>query len=109
MGQEARGLYGDRNTLNNAIQVLCDRTECDIRSCLGTLQFLSRKKGLHVNLRAIERLDIGAKDTTRNAMAVWGKILQSASKGVQGSKWDRINELWGEINSLGEHELVRCS
>ena len=46
-------------------------------------------------------------------MSVLGKLLQnpggSASRGAKCSKWDRVSELWGEIISLGEHELVRLT
>ena len=60
-----------------ALGALCDRTDCDIRSCLNTLQFLTRKHGNRITLRTIESLAVGAKDTTRGAFTLWNDMLQA--------------------------------
>jgi hypothetical protein len=55
--------------------MLCDRTDCDMRSCLNTLQFLARRNS-RITQRVVEGAAIGIKDTTRGAFALWTDLLQ---------------------------------
>ncbi|KAH7427153.1 hypothetical protein KP509_10G031900 [Ceratopteris richardii] len=58
-----------------ALTVLADHTECDIRSCLNTLQFLNKRKE-SLNTLDVASQVVGRKDMTRSAFDVWGEILQ---------------------------------
>ncbi|MCO5602587.1 hypothetical protein L7F22_056721 [Adiantum nelumboides] len=58
-----------------ALTALADHTECDIRSCLNTLQFL-RKKKESLNMLDVASQVVGRKDMTSSAFDVWGEILQ---------------------------------
>eukprot|EP00798_Chlamydomonas_sp_ICE-L_P006627 gene6627-3283_t len=59
-----------------ALQALADRTDCDIRACLNTLQFMA-KQHAEITTKAVERMNIGTKDMTRNAFSIWTDILQT--------------------------------
>ncbi|KAG0606534.1 hypothetical protein M758_9G148800 [Ceratodon purpureus] len=70
-----------------ALSALASHTECDIRSCLNTLQFLNRKKQ---NLKTMDvgSQVIGRKDMTSSIFDIWGEIFHKrkgrAGKGMQG-------------------------
>ena len=64
-------------TLNlevQALTMLAERTECDVRSCLNTLQWLSRRQK-HVRTADVAQAQTGQKDITRNAFAVWQELF----------------------------------
>lgn len=58
-----------------ALTRLCEQTECDVRSCLNTLQFLARK-GRPIKLADLAGLSIGQKDISKGAFAIWQDLLQ---------------------------------
>ena len=57
-----------------ALAALCEGTEADIRSCLNTLQFLSRRCQ-HVRLGDVQSAAAGRKDVTRSAFSLWQRLL----------------------------------
>ena len=59
-----------------ALVLLCERTECDVRSCLNTLQFLARR-GRRIRVAEIAQLSIGQKDLTKGAFDVWTQLLST--------------------------------
>ena len=67
----AEGLRAEKSTL----RMLAERAECDVRSCLNTLQFLSKRQKL-VRQRDVAGLGLGQKDMTKGAFQVWGELLQ---------------------------------
>ena len=74
--------------------MLCDRTECDMRSCLNTLQFLARRNA-RITQRVVEGAAIGTKDTTRGAFALWNDLLQVTWEGRGGPKHVCGNDVAG--------------
>ena len=56
--------------------VLCERTECDVRSCLNTLQFLARR-GTRIRVADITGLNVGQKDMTKGAFSIWTELLST--------------------------------
>jgi DNA polymerase III delta prime subunit len=57
------------------LQVLCELTNRDIRSCLNTLQFLSRKAN-HITPELFATTSFGNKDMTTNIFDVWKNVFQ---------------------------------
>ncbi|MEW5318683.1 MAG: hypothetical protein WDW38_009885 [Sanguina aurantia] len=62
-----------------ALSLLADRTDCDIRSALNTLQFLSRRCP-HIHVHNIEGLNIGTKDSSKSAFDIWSAVLWTRAK-----------------------------
>ena len=58
-----------------ALTRLCEQTECDVRSCLNTLQFLARK-GRPIKVADLAGLSIGQKDISKGAFTIWQDLLQ---------------------------------
>jgi chromosome transmission fidelity protein 18 len=64
-----------------ALGLLCAQTECDVRSCLHTLQFLARRKaessdgGGMVRVTDVQSAAAGRKDMTVAAMQAWEDIF----------------------------------
>ncbi|CAL8094492.1 unnamed protein product [Orchesella dallaii] len=61
-------LFLDSKTLQN----LCHKSECDIRSCLSTLQFLKRKRCSPQDALFAQ---VGMKDKSKGIFAVWNDIF----------------------------------
>lgn len=61
--------------------MLAERTECDVRSCLNTLQFLGRRQK-SVRTADVAHTQTGQKDISRNAFAVWQELF-----------WQRVRSL----------------
>lgn len=53
---------------------LCDKTNNDIRSCLNTLQFLSKRK-TRINGKVINELNIGQKDIEKGIFAIMNEVF----------------------------------
>ena len=53
---------------------LAEQTDCDVRSCLHTLQFLSRRTRT-VRPVDIDGARVGQKDVTKNAFAAWQELF----------------------------------
>lgn len=58
-----------------ALARLCELTECDVRSCLNTLQFLARK-GQPIRVADLTGLHVGQKDINKGAFTIWQDLLQ---------------------------------
>lgn len=65
----------DNTSCLQALTRLCEQTECDVRSCLNTLQFLARK-GRPIKLADLAGLSIGQKDINKGAFTIWQDLLQ---------------------------------
>ena len=65
---------------------LADLTQCDIRSCLHTLQFFKNKVGNShrvsnkLTISLLEQIPIGRKDSTHQLFDIWNKILKKDKK-----------------------------
>lgn len=58
----------------NALLVLCEKTDNDIRSCLNTLQFIySQCKEL--TMKNIQSVTIGQKDSHKSLFSVWYDVM----------------------------------
>jgi len=66
-----------------ALLALCQKTDNDIRSCLSTLQFFRKSKGV---LRAadVARASVGTKDSHRSLYSVWQDIFSIPRPGKTG-------------------------
>lgn len=58
-----------------ALARLCELTECDVRSCLNTLQLLARK-GRPIKVSDLTGLHVGQKDINKGAFTIWQDLLQ---------------------------------
>ncbi|XP_020107967.1 chromosome transmission fidelity protein 18 homolog isoform X2 [Ananas comosus] len=94
-----------------ALSALAEYTECDIRSCLNTLQFLHKKKEV-LNILEVDSQVIGQKDMSRSILDVWKEVFHKknmkrggkALKGRIGQK--DMNILHSLISNRGEYELT---
>lgn len=59
-----------------ALVALAERADCDVRSCLNTLQFLA-KRGGRIKTADITSLNMGQKDMTKGAFAVWTQLFST--------------------------------
>eukprot|EP01135_Chromosphaera_perkinsii_P003049 Nk52_evm31s233 gene=Nk52_evmTU31s233 len=108
---------------NQALNLLCQMTEFDIRSSLNTLQFLRRKTN-HVTADMLKRLNIGQKDKRRGIFHVWESLFgminasgsNTASAGcasIGGAKAareekskGRIARFYNMLTSSSEHDTI---
>jgi chromosome transmission fidelity protein 18 len=74
---------------SRALSLLCEKADCDIRTCLNTLQFLHRQqKQLHdptsstkkqssriITMNMIRNLNVGLKDTQKSIFTVWQELF----------------------------------
>ncbi|KRZ03064.1 Chromosome transmission fidelity protein 18 -like protein [Trichinella zimbabwensis] len=63
------------NADQSALDLLCQKAENDIRSCINTLQFLKSKTD-HIRYDDIQRLPVGQKDLKKSMFSVWREIFQ---------------------------------
>lgn len=69
----------------NAITLLCEKADNDIRSCLSTLQFIyNQKKELLIS--DISGMEIGMKDVQKTLFAVWIEIFYISKKKMKVPK-----------------------
>ncbi|XP_043720453.1 chromosome transmission fidelity protein 18 homolog [Telopea speciosissima] len=95
-----------------ALTALAEYTDCDIRSCLNTLQFLNRKKET-LNVLELGSQVVGRKDMTRSVFDVWRGVFQKRKvkherKSVNGcintsSDFDSLHSL---ISNCGDYDLT---
>lgn len=64
------GIKADRQ----ALLVLAERSDCDMRSSLNTLQFLARQTK-HIRVAHVRSIKIGEKDATQSAFKLWQQLL----------------------------------
>ncbi|CAN6486250.1 unnamed protein product [Victoria cruziana] len=95
-----------------ALTVLAEYTECDIRSCLNTLQFLCKKKET-LNILDVGSQVIGRKDMSKGIFETWKEIFQRRKiKGKKmalnncnpkPSEFDRLHNL---ISNGGDYDVT---
>ncbi|KAF3792213.1 Chromosome transmission fidelity protein [Nymphaea thermarum] len=95
-----------------ALTVLAEYTECDIRSCLNTLQFLCKKKET-LNILDVGSQVIGRKDISKGIFETWKEIFQRRkSKGKrvalnncnpEPADFDRLHNL---ISNGGDYDVT---
>ncbi|XP_027767712.1 chromosome transmission fidelity protein 18 homolog [Solanum pennellii] len=99
-------------TSSIALTALAEYTDCDIRSCLNTLQFLNKKKET-LNVLELSSQVVGRKDATRSAFDIWKEILQK--KKVKQSKksfncFSSVSNDFETLHSLishrGDYDLI---
>ncbi|KAL8026519.1 hypothetical protein ABFS82_14G033000 [Erythranthe guttata] len=99
-------------TSSIALTALAEYTECDIRSCLNTLQFLNKKKQV-LNVLEISAQVVGRKDSSKTAFDVWKEIFQKR-KGKRDRKSNNSSSsnskdfefLYSVISNRGDYDLI---
>ncbi|CAA0808375.1 P-loop containing nucleoside triphosphate hydrolases superfamily protein, partial [Striga hermonthica] len=99
-------------TSSIALSALAEYTECDIRSCLNTLQFLNKKKE-RLNVLEISSQVVGQKDASKSAFDIWKEIFQKRTK-KQGRKCSECGSsmskefefLYSMISNRGDYDLI---
>lgn len=93
------------------LTTLAEFTECDIRACLNTLQFLNRKKDF-LNVVDIGSQVVGRKDMTSSIFDIWRAVLQKRKSKVKGPTLDSCKQegqnfaqLHDIISHHGDYEL----
>ncbi|XP_076898557.1 uncharacterized protein LOC143552157 [Bidens hawaiensis] len=99
-------------TSSIALTALAEYTECDIRACLNTLQFLNKKKEM-LNVLDISSQVIGRKDTSKSVFDIWKEIFQKRKlKGVRKSidgcrsSFNEFTSLHTLISNCGNYDLI---
>ncbi|XP_024983880.1 chromosome transmission fidelity protein 18 homolog [Cynara cardunculus var. scolymus] len=99
-------------TSSVALTALAEYTECDIRSCLNTLQFLNKKKEV-LNVLDISSQVIGRKDSSRSVFDIWKEVFQKrrlkgVRKSIDGcrSKFNEFESLHSLISNGGNYDLI---
>ncbi|XP_042394576.1 chromosome transmission fidelity protein 18 homolog isoform X1 [Zingiber officinale] len=87
-------------TNKSALSALAEYTDCDIRSCLNTLQFLHKKKET-LNISDISSQVVGRKDISRSTVDVWKEVFQKSTR--QGER--KFNN-GGCEHGVGDFEFV---
>ncbi|KAH9315407.1 hypothetical protein KI387_024034, partial [Taxus chinensis] len=93
------------------LTTLAEFTECDIRACLNTLQFLNRKKEI-LNVVDVGSQVVGRKDMTSSIFDIWKEVLHKQKSKVKGpamnsckqevEKFIRLHDI---ISNYGDYEL----
>ncbi|KAI8113754.1 hypothetical protein M9435_003746 [Picochlorum sp. BPE23] len=94
----------------STLRALIEKTECDIRSCLNTMQFIGKKQKM-LRLSDISSVGSGQKDITIGAFRLWKDLLhQKKGPAVIGqvpeSESQRCSRLFNTILDFGDHDLV---
>ncbi|KAG4081820.1 hypothetical protein H8356DRAFT_1756084 [Neocallimastix lanati (nom. inval.)] len=99
---------------------LCELTECDIRNCINTLQFINSKNE-ELTLETLSHVSIGHKDLNKSLFNIWENIFtfpkasekrsytlgQNLREEKQNNLSNRyISRLVSLINSNGEYEKI---
>ncbi|GFP94340.1 chromosome transmission fidelity protein 18 homolog [Phtheirospermum japonicum] len=98
-------------TSSVVLSALAEYTECDIRSCLNTLQFLNKKKEI-LNVLEISSQVVGRKDTIKSAFDIWKEIFQKRKKKQArksnnlGSMSKEFEFLYSMISNRGDYDLI---
>ncbi|KAI7740054.1 hypothetical protein M8C21_006230, partial [Ambrosia artemisiifolia] len=99
-------------TSSVALTALAEYTECDIRACLNTLQFLNKKKEM-LNVLDISSQVIGRKDTSKSVFDIWKEIFQKRRlKGVRKSiddcrsSFNEFTSLHSLVSNCGNYDLI---
>ncbi|KAK9725766.1 hypothetical protein RND81_05G167700 [Saponaria officinalis] len=99
-------------TSSISLTALAEITECDIRACLNTLQFLHKKKE-SLNLGTLNSQVIGRKDITRSVFDVWKEVFQTRKVKASPKCVENPMKAHGAHDSLyslvsyrGDYELI---
>ncbi|GLT97836.1 hypothetical protein SLE2022_153820 [Rubroshorea leprosula] len=90
-------------TSSIALTALAEYTDCDIRSCLNTLQFLNKKKEA-LNVMEISSQVVGRKDISRSAFDIWKEIFQKRKVKQEKKSYINCGSSSGEFDFL--HSLI---
>nr|KYP50805.1 Chromosome transmission fidelity protein 18 isogeny [Cajanus cajan] len=93
-----------------ALSALAEYTECDIRSCLNTLQFLSKKKEA-LNVFDIGSQVVGQKDKSKNVLDVWKEIFhkrrtKKMERKSHNGKSFEFDYLYSLVSNRGDSDLI---
>ncbi|KAG7653069.1 AAA+ ATPase domain [Arabidopsis suecica] len=94
-----------------ALSALAEYTECDIRSCLNTLQFLYKKKET-INVIDIGSQVVGRKDMSKSLFDIWKEIFttrkmkRERSNDASGSGAKTFDFLHTLVSSRGDYDLI---
>uniref|UniRef100_A0A0D9VS94 AAA+ ATPase domain-containing protein n=1 Tax=Leersia perrieri TaxID=77586 RepID=A0A0D9VS94_9ORYZ len=94
-----------------ALSALAEYTECDIRSCLNTLQFLNKKREA-LNISGFDSQVIGRKDMSKSILDVWKQVLQKKrlkriEKADSNCSRDKdIGSLFSLISNRGDYDVT---
>ncbi|OUM65465.1 hypothetical protein PIROE2DRAFT_59973 [Piromyces sp. E2] len=103
-----------------SLLALCEMTECDIRNCINTLQFINSKHE-ELTLETLSRVSIGHKDLNKSLFNIWenvftvpnardkrsytlGQNLREEQQNIISNRY--ISRLTALINSSGEYEKI---
>ncbi|KFK42813.1 hypothetical protein AALP_AA1G041900 [Arabis alpina] len=97
-------------TRSFGLSALAEYTECDIRSCLNTLQFLN-KKNETLNVIDIGSQIVGRKDMSKSLFDIWKEIFnkrkmkreRSNASSSEAKSFDFLHTL---ISSRGDYDLI---
>uniref|UniRef100_F6I254 Chromosome transmission fidelity protein 18 homolog n=1 Tax=Vitis vinifera TaxID=29760 RepID=F6I254_VITVI len=99
-------------TNSTALAALAEYTECDIRSCLNTLQFLN-KKNQTLNVFEISSQVVGQKDMSRSIFDIWKEIFQDRkmkrakrSDNCCSGMSNGFDFLYPLISNRGDYDLI---
>ncbi|XP_034678780.1 chromosome transmission fidelity protein 18 homolog isoform X2 [Vitis riparia] len=99
-------------TNSTALTALAEYTECDIRSCLNTLQFLN-KKNQTLNVFEISSQVVGQKDMSRSIFDIWKEIFQNRkmkrakrSDNCCSGMSNGFDFLYPLISNRGDYDLI---
>lgn len=73
-----------------ALQILANKSECDIRASLNTLQFLA-SKDLPISSKEVDKAAVGCKDFRKSVFDIWDTLLFSRA-GRYSSKFRNEHE-----------------
>ncbi|KAM3327037.1 chromosome transmission fidelity protein 18 isoform X1 [Capsicum chacoense] len=86
-----------------ALTALAEYTDCDIRSCLNTLQFFNKKKET-LNVLELSAQVVGRKDATRSAFDIWKEILQKRKVKQTKKSFNCFSSMSNDFETL--HSLI---
>ncbi|ESQ36451.1 hypothetical protein EUTSA_v10006720mg [Eutrema salsugineum] len=98
-------------TRSVGLSALAEYTECDIRSCLNTLQFLN-KKNETLNVIDIGSQVVGRKDMSKSLFDIWKEIFnkrkmkRERSNDASGSEAKKFDFLHTLVSSRGDYDLI---
>ncbi|CAI9117844.1 OLC1v1019329C1 [Oldenlandia corymbosa var. corymbosa] len=99
-------------TTSISLTALAEYTECDIRSCLNTLQFLNKKKQT-LNTLEISSQVVGRKDKSKSALEIWKEVFQKRrekrerkSINAFNNKLNEFDFLHSLISNRGDYDLI---
>ncbi|CAG9466058.1 unnamed protein product [Pedinophyceae sp. YPF-701] len=92
-----------------ALSLLAEKSGCDVRTCLNTLQFLQRR-GQVARVSEIRGMAFGHKDQSTTAFAVWESLtttLRTRRHDLRGApEAQAAQQRYNDLMGFGEHDLV---